>query len=507
MHAEPAPHARSGPGAALLVTALALASVPAGASAQAPATATGVETRGVESITAVDLRQRVGILAHDSMRGRDTPSPELEETARWIAERFRSFGLQPGLGSQGYLQWYPLTVVEPGPPFRQRLTLEGPAGRTTLDAREEFVAAPTGQRTTASGPLRRWSPAEGTAAPADGILLVPVDRASVGSAFEGVRQALGDDGAAGAIFVVEGPDAFFQRVRGFFATRQISLGEPDALSKPVGLVRRQGLPEALVRELEGDLEGEAWTAELRTDATVRGRRAPNVIGWIEGSDPELRDEYVVFTAHMDHVGVGEPVEGDSIYNGADDDGSGTAAVLELAEAFAGGPAPRRSVIFMTVSGEEKGLFGSRWYSEHPVFPLDRTVAALNMDMIGRNWKDTVVAVGKQESSLGATVDSVTAAHPELDMTVVEDRWPEQNFYRRSDHYNFARKGVPILFFFSGVHEDYHQPSDEVDRLDYDKTARIVRLVYLLGRSVADADEPPRWDPEAYERVVEEGGGR
>jgi Zn-dependent M28 family amino/carboxypeptidase len=179
------------------------------------------------------------------------------------------------------------------------------------------------------------------------------------------------------------------------------------------------------------------------------------------------------------------VNGDSIYNGADDDASGTAGIIELAQAFASGPRPRRSVVFMTVSGEEGGLLGSEWYSEHPLFPLEKTVANLNMDMIGRNWTDTIAAI-------------------ELGLDVVEDMWPEERFYYRSDHYNFARNGVPILFFFNGVHADYHRPSDEPEKIDSEKTARIVRLVYLLGLDVANADEPPAWDPAAYKRIVETG---
>ncbi len=128
-------------------------------------------------------------------------------------------------------------------------------------------------------------------------------------------------------------------------------------------------------------------------------------------------------------------------------------------------------------------------------------------MIGRNWPDTVVAIGKDESSLGPLVDRIAAQHPELGLTVIDDPWPEERFYFRSDHVNFARKGVPILFFFSGVHDDYHQPSDEADKIRYDKTASIVRLVYRLGLEVANADEAPEWDPEAYRRVVEGEGGR
>jgi Zn-dependent M28 family amino/carboxypeptidase len=122
-------------------------------------------------------------------------------------------------------------------------------------------------------------------------------------------------------------------------------------------------------------------------------------------------------------------------------------------------------------------------------------------VIGRNWEDTVVAIGKEESSLGETVERVAARHPELGLEVIDDIWPEERFYFRSDHYNFARRGVPILFFFSGVHPDYHRPSDEPSKLKYEKAARIARLIYLLGLEIANADDRPTWDPAAYRRVV------
>ena len=168
---------------------------------------------------------------------------------------------------------------------------------------------------------------------------------------------------------------------------------------------------------------------------------------------------------MDHVGIssGKP---DSINNGADDDASGTVGVIELAEAFSRpGARPKRSVLFITVSGEEKGLWGSDYFVKHPTVPLKDIVADLNLDMIGRNWPDTIVAIGREHSDLGQTLAAVNAAHPELGMTAIDDRWPEENFYFRSDHYNFAKNGVPILFFFNGVHADYHQVSDSPDKIN------------------------------------------
>jgi Zn-dependent M28 family amino/carboxypeptidase len=210
---------------------------------------------------------------------------------------------------------------------------------------------------------------------------------------------------------------------------------------------------------------------------------------------------------MDHIGI-RPGLPDSIANGADDDGSGTTGVVELAEAFTRkGARPKRSVMFLTVSGEEKGLWGSRYFTEHPTVPIGAIVADLNLDMIGRNWKDTIVAIGKEHSDLGATLERVNAGHPELDMTAIADRWPNERFYFRSDHYNFARKGVPILFFFNGVHPDYHQVTDSPDKIDSEKESRILRLLFYLGEEIANAPARPRWNPQSYREIVEGAAGQ
>ena len=177
--------------------------------------------------------------------------------------------------------------------------------------------------------------------------------------------------------------------------------------------------------------------------------------------------------------------------------SGVAGLLELAEAFAGGesdvrPGHRRSLLFVVPSGEEKGLWGSDYFTRHPPVPLDRIVADLNMDLIGRNWSDSVIVAGPELSTLGAVLTGTVAAHPELRMTPLADRWPEERIFYRSDHYNFARRGVAVLFFTSGTHPDYHQPSDTGDRLDTEKAARVVRLLFHLTRTIADDSAPPRW---------------
>jgi Zn-dependent M28 family amino/carboxypeptidase len=251
-----------------------------------------------------------------------------------------------------------------------------------------------------------------------------------------------------------------------------------------------------------EVPGLTLTVELR-DTVLLALTAPNTVGILEGSDPELRREYLIYSAHMDHIGI-TPGQPDSINNGADDDGSGTVGVVELARAFSRPEArPRRSIVFLTVSGEEKGLWGSRYFSEHPTVPIHQVVADLNIDMIGRNWPDTIVAIGKEHSDLGTTLGRVNRAHPELGMTAIDDRWPQERFYFRSDHYNFARKGVPILFFFNGVHPDYHQVTDSPDKINSEKEARILKLLFYLGQELGNAPRRPQWRPDSYREIVED----
>ena len=240
--------------------------------------------------------------------------------------------------------------------------------------------------------------------------------------------------------------------------------------------------------------------------------APNTVGILEGSDPKLKNEYIVFSAHMDHIGVGEnghamspPTATDSIYNGADDNASGTAGILELAQAFVqAGVRPKRSMIFVGVSGEEQGLWGSEYFTEHLPVPLKQVVADFNIDGIGRNLKDSIIVIGQEFSDLGTTLSRVAAAHPELRMVPIPDRSPEEHFYQRSDQYHFARRGIPILFFMGmGAGKDYHAVTDSPDKVDADKATRILRLVFYAAHAVDRADQRPQWDPASYKEVVEQ----
>lgn len=232
-------------------------------------------------------------------------------------------------------------------------------------------------------------------------------------------------------------------------------------------------------------------------ATIRSR---NVVGRLPGSAQP--DETILYGAHWDHLGVGvKDARGDSIYNGAVDNATGVAAVIELGRAFARGPRPQRTVVFAAWTAEEKGLLGSEYFSDHPTVPLGSIVANVNMDMIGRNTRDTVVVIGKNYSSLGDVVTRAAADNRQLvGLTPADDRWPEERFFFRSDHFNFARKEIPAIFFFAGVHEDYHEPSDEVERLDVDKAARVARMIFLTTHAIATTPQRPTWTAAGLREV-------
>ena len=219
----------------------------------------------------------------------------------------------------------------------------------------------------------------------------------------------------------------------------------------------------------------------------------NVLGIIEGSDPVLKNEIVILTAHYDHLGI---IDG-KVYNGADDDGTGTVALLEIAEAFQKakneGNGPKRTVLIMPVSGEEKGLLGSKYYTENPVFPLANTVVDLNIDMIGRMDKNHtdpnyvyVIGADKISQELHDINEATnkTYSNLELDYTFNKDSDPNR-FYYRSDHYSFASKGIPVIFYFSGVHEDYHKHTDEVDKIMFDKVEKITKQVFFTAWEIAN----------------------
>ena len=251
----------------------------------------------------------------------------------------------------------------------------------------------------------------------------------------------------------------------------------------------------------GSLTARTYPAEteLNYAKAIKTTFASNVIAMIEGTDK--KDEYVFLTSHYDHVGK----RGDSIiYYGADDDGSGTTGILELAEAFAkakaAGKGPRRTIVFMTVSGEEKGLWGSEYYSNHPIFPLEKTSVDLNIDMIGRigteylKEKDStnyvyIIGDDKLSTDLASVTDKVNSTYMKMKLDrKYNDPNDPNRFYYRSDHYNFAEKGVPIIFYFNGVHADYHKPTDTPDKINYPMMAKRGQLVFYTAWEMANREE-------------------
>jgi len=217
----------------------------------------------------------------------------------------------------------------------------------------------------------------------------------------------------------------------------------------------------------------------------------NLVGIVRGSDPTVADEVIVVGAHFDHVGVGAAVDGDSIYNGADDDASGVVAVLEAARDLASGTASRRTVVFALFTGEEVGGLGSRWYLDHPAVPLDQTVAQLQVEMIGRpdslaGGPGKLWATGYERSTMGVILST-------LGVPVVADPYPDQNFFFRSDNVRFAYEGIPAHTLSSyNLHTDYHSPSDDVGRVDFDHLVAAVETVIMAVRALADAPDAPRW---------------
>jgi len=482
----------------------------------------------VGSITPDQIIRRIGVIADDSMRGRQTPSPELEKVAAFISGEFKRFGLKPGGDSGRFIQRYQIRRTELDTTNSVIAITGGPTLRIPKDA----APGPGPRDIEASGKVTVLTGASIDAASAGAlglggsvvlVLLGPDDPLGRNSPLIRNLGLINAQRPAAVLLVTSLPDIQWRIFARNALNPRVSpawhadaAGPGNRYGVPVLLVRDSALLPvltragadlpALARAAAGPLSATPVAASLSVtlrQRTVAGASAPNVVGIVEGSDPALKGEYVVFSGHMDHIGVGAPdARGDSINNGADDDASGTIAVVQMAQAFSKlRPRPRRSLIFLTVSGEERGLWGSEYFTAHPPVPIGQIVADLNTDMVGRNWKDTVVAIGKEHSDLGATLNRVNAAHPELGMTAIDDLWPEEQFYSRSDHFNFAQKGVPILFFFNGVHDDYHRPSDSVDKIDAEKESRIVKLVFYLGLDIADAAEKPKWNPESYKAIV------
>ena len=497
-------------------------------------------------IEASALRQDLAVFASDSFRGREAGTAGEWSSAQFLAEQARSIGLQPA-GDSGFFHRVPLLLEQvadtsPLVVTRGGRTVPLRVGRDVvpLISLGEGVFA----RQRAEGPVvfaghGLHDPATGRDDLANldvrGRIVVVVMGAPAGADEATRRQLEGQEGLsirlqrliplgpAGVILLFTGSGEPFYDQLVPVVMRSMSLASrgttppPDA-QRPVPMILLGRVDRAAA------LLPSQWPADARPQAlpaTFAGHaiteRIPvtayNVVATLPGSDARTNRTYVALGAHHDHVGVQDPVRGDSIANGADDDGSGSMAMLAVARSLAAGPRPRRSVLFVWHTAEEKGLLGSEHFVARPTVPIDSIVAMINMDMIGRNGgatEDFLAAGGQasddrlfvvgplaapngQSRALGAVLDSVNArvARPfTLDRAWDDPDHPER-IYFRSDHYNYAQKGVPVVFLTTGLHEDYHKVSDEVSRIDFAKLARVTTLVRDVTAALANRAARPR----------------
>jgi hypothetical protein len=474
-----------------------------------PVPSAGSTDNAAASITASDVQRRVTHLASDALQGRDTPGPGLDAAARYVADEFARMRLQPTNG--GFVRPFPFDASRLDR-ARVRVVARAAGGTHTFEFSRDYFAIPARVDSVVGTPLFMGHARPDIVPPADAVgrpLVFFVPDTAMAAWQTGAQTAIQAALAARAGAVVLIMDPAFSATTLAMLASELS-GQIMQIPMPiVGLSYAAGgrmfeLAGANLDRLRTGSGTTSLDATLLLATPIAGAEVsvPNVVAVLPGVDPVLRDEYVVFSAHFDHVGIGSPdAAGDSIYNGADDNASGTAAVLEIAEAFALlQPRPRRSIMFVLVSGEEKGLLGSQAFVADPPVPVTAMVANINLDMVGRNAPDTVVAIGQDYSSLGSTVQRVRAAHPDLGLVVAPDLWPEEQLFFRSDHFSFAAREIPAIFFTTGLHEDYHRPSDEADRIDNDKVARIAQLLFRFALDIANASERPQWTPEGLAEV-------
>ncbi|REG85348.1 M28 family peptidase [Algoriphagus antarcticus] len=454
------------------------------------------------TITAGDLKERLTYLASDEMKGRDTGSEEQKVAANYLADFYKKIGLAgPVEGS--YLQEVELVSASFG-----EVSLK--VGKNKLVNNEDFVFI-------GDGDMKK-------AAKADLVFLglvseenlakVDVKGKLVGIWAVGVRSndlltQVMDAGAAGIVIVSMEGQANFDRIAGRYQSLagkgRIGFAKPVE-QKPVFMVSSDKMAELFDTPVE-ELKEAAKTnpesiksqkATYQIEKEIKEVESSNVMGYLEGTDK--KDELVVISSHYDHVGVSSTGE---IFNGADDDGSGTVSVTEIAQAFAmaakDGIKPRRSILFLNVTGEEKGLLGSEYYSDHPIFPLENTVVNFNIDMVGRidyeyqdaENTDFVYVIGSEmlSTDLKKVLEYNNITYSDLILDYRYDAEDDPNrFYYRSDHYNFAKHNIPVAFFFNGVHDDYHQVTDTVDKIEFPLMEKRARLIFHTAWDVANREK-------------------
>jgi hypothetical protein len=493
------------------------------------------------TVTVQDLSRHLHVIASDSMEGRETGERGQRMAAEYIANQFSRIGLTPVSrvnDEPSYYQRFELQRKQWGDVYMtvngQRKTFlqdfyamgdfsipeevnydvafagfgiddDKYSDYKTFNATNKFVVMLAGEPTNPEGKS----------------VLTGTETPSAWAKSWQKKAAAAKERGARACFIVlnDSNDQFARQLslyRNYLTKPSLGLPKDEAVSEfgvffiPMSMaaemlntteakllkLREPVQPEGKksARRVKGIATSSANVA-LKAEKTFTPVPTENVLGLVEGTDK--KDEILVITAHYDHVGV----TNDLVFNGADDDGSGTVAVLELAEAFAKakaeGNGPRRSILFMTVTGEEKGLLGSEYYANNPVFPLSQTVANLNIDMIGRvdekhaGNPDYIYIIGSDmlSTELHQINEKANATYSKLELDYTYNGTEDPNrYYYRSDHYNFAKNNIPVVFYFNGVHEDYHQHTDTVDKINFEKMEKITRLVFYTAWEVANREE-------------------
>jgi Zn-dependent M28 family amino/carboxypeptidase len=478
-----------------------------------------------------DLEKHLRVLASDEYQGRETAKAGQKMAARYIADHFKKIGIKPIINGDYYQVFH---VIEQKPSgsisiqkkeysFLNDFFFFPGIADTVMDIKN-IVFAGYGIKTSAYNDYHGIDVKgkvvvilEGEPYDKKGKSIISKKRmASEWTKERKLKSNLAKDLGAAALIVIsanyQSDLAFFghfvekpsmtlerdadddeqpkKRLRVFYVSEQMG----------AGLLGKERLDSA-VKNISAKKKPQS--GEITTEMHIKVQRekerlsSENVLGYIEGTD--LKEELLILTAHYDHIGM----EGDVVFNGADDDGSGTVALLEIAEAFQmasqNGFRPRRSVLIMPVSGEEKGLLGSFYYSENPVFPLENTIANLNIDMIGRidtfhsGNPDYVYLIGSDilSKELHEISENANKTYTNLELDYRFNNLTDPNrFYFRSDHYNFAKKNIPVIFYFNGVHADYHKSTDDVEKINFSKIEKITRLVFFTAWDLANRDKRP-----------------
>lgn len=435
----------------------------------------------VKYIDTVDLRKHLRILASDSLEGRMTGSSGQQMAAAYIRNQFIQMNCEPVPEKDYYQKFDLISSKKSGTIQLERTSLTYP-----FDFGFHGLNSPLKETVPfAFVSLSDFTNPEKNYAGTNVMLQVKDYKYFIDSKLDEIN-------CAGLLVILENYD---KRYFTFYKGNDLSLIEPSP-RLPMIFLNQSSLPKQLKKQLNPGTSFH-FSFELNKNATLISTE--NVIAFVEGSDPILKNEIVVISAHYDHLGK---VNG-KIFNGADDNASGTSGLLEIAEAFQkaknDGKQPKRSVLFIALTGEELGLLGSDYYVQHPFFPLNNTVTDLNIDMIGRPTKNTekekyaiyVIGADRLSMDLHNLNEAANSKYIQLDLDYkYNDENDPLRLYYRSDHYNFAKNNIPSIFYFGGMHSDYHKETDEIEGIDFMKLELVTKLIFHTAWSIADASHRP-----------------